>query len=61
MNVDLPPNLHAKLRELVDQGWYASEGDIVRDAIRRFLEARVPDLMARFVREDAEWGLEGDD
>ncbi|MBI3412169.1 MAG: hypothetical protein HY040_27885 [Planctomycetes bacterium] len=31
-------------------------GTVLVEAIRRFLEARQPELMERFIREDIEWG-----
>lgn len=61
LKVELPPQLHERLRELVAQGWFASEADLVQEAVRRFLEARAPELMSRFVKEDVEWGLRGND
>jgi hypothetical protein len=39
----------------------SSESEIVQEAVRRFLEARAPEIMSRFVEEDVEWGLRGSD
>lgn len=61
LKVELPEQLHERLRELVAQGWFSSETDIVQDAVRRFLEARAPEMMSRFIKEDVEWGLRGSD
>ncbi len=59
VKVELPAQLHEQLRDFVAQGWFSSEGDLVQEALRRFLESRAPELMARFVKEDVDWGLRG--
>jgi Arc/MetJ-type ribon-helix-helix transcriptional regulator len=59
LRVELPLQLHERLRELVADGWYPSETDVVEEAVRRFLEARAPEMMSRFIKEDVEWGPKG--
>lgn len=44
---------------LVDGGWFATREQILQEAIRRFLDAHKPELLAQSVREDVEWGLHG--
>ena len=61
VKIELPNQLHERLRELVARGWFSSETDLVREAVRRFLEARTPEMMSRFINEDVEWGLRGSD
>ncbi len=61
VRIELPQKLRDQIREFVDHGWFSNESDLVQEAIRRFLEAREPELMSRFVREDVEWGLRGDE
>ena len=34
--------------------------DILKEALRKFLDSHRPEMMERFVREDTEWGLRGD-
>jgi Arc/MetJ-type ribon-helix-helix transcriptional regulator len=51
--------LDNQIDTLVERGWFRSRRDVVQEAIRRFLEAHRPELMERFIREDAEWGLHG--
>jgi Arc/MetJ-type ribon-helix-helix transcriptional regulator len=60
-SIDLPEQLQLQVRDLVEQGWFGSEEQVVQEAVRRFLEAHRPELMARFIREDVEWGLQGDE
>ena len=61
LNVELPDQLREQLRAFVAQGWFSSENELVQEALRRFLEARAPELAARFVKEDVGWGLKGND
>ena len=35
--------------------------DLMLDALRRFLESHRAELMERFIREDVQWGLHGDE
>jgi Arc/MetJ-type ribon-helix-helix transcriptional regulator len=59
--------VHAKITDkldraielLVERGWYSNRDEVIREAIRRFLNAHRPELMERFVHEDVEWGLRG--
>ena len=59
LNVELSDQLREQLRAFVAQGWYSSESELVQEALRRFLEAHAPELAARFVKEDFDWGLKG--
>jgi Arc/MetJ-type ribon-helix-helix transcriptional regulator len=51
--------LDRAINALVEQGWFPSRDEVVREAIRRFLDAHRPELMEKFIREDVEWGLRG--
>jgi Arc/MetJ-type ribon-helix-helix transcriptional regulator len=51
--------LDHQIDALVEQGWFRSRDQLVREALRRFLEAHRPELLERFIREDVEWGLQG--
>jgi Arc/MetJ-type ribon-helix-helix transcriptional regulator len=55
----IPDKLDRLIDVLVERGWFSSRDEVVREAIRRFLDAHRPELMERFVREDVEWGLRG--
>jgi Arc/MetJ-type ribon-helix-helix transcriptional regulator len=57
--VELPAQLHDCIRELVARGWFASEDQLIQEAVRRFVEAHTPELMTQFVLKDVEWGLKG--
>ena len=55
----IPDKLNRAIDALVKQGWFPSRDEVVREAIRRFLDAHRPELMEKFIREDVEWGLRG--
>jgi len=46
---------------LVNEGWFRDEKDVFSEAIRRFLDTHQSELMQKFVRDDIEWGLHGND
>jgi len=35
--------------------------DLIADALRRFLDTHRPELMERYILEDVEWGLHGEE
>ena len=59
LRAGLPDKIYEGLQALVRDGWFASEEEVLREALRRFLETHRPDLMEQFIRSDVEWGLEG--
>ncbi len=61
IQAELPEQLYKKAQALVKDGWFRDEKEIFSEAIRRFLETHESELMEKFVREDVEWGLHGDD
>jgi len=61
IQTEVPEQLYKKAQMLVEEGWFRDEQDIFSEAIRRFLDAHRSDLMEKFVREDVEWGLHGQD
>jgi Arc/MetJ-type ribon-helix-helix transcriptional regulator len=59
VQTELPIRLLAQMQSLVNDGWFQDINDLIVDALRRFLETRRPELMERYLREDVEWGLHG--
>jgi Arc/MetJ-type ribon-helix-helix transcriptional regulator len=51
--------LDRQVEALVTQGWFRSRDQLLKEAVRRFVEAHRPELMERFIRQDVEWGLRG--
>jgi len=61
IQTQLPEQIYKKALDLVNQGWFRDEQDIFSEAIRRYLDSHRPDLMEKFIRDDIEWGLHGND
>ena len=61
IHTEVPEQLYKKAQALVKDGWFRDEKEIFSEAIRRFLETHESELMEKFVREDVEWGLPGND
>ena len=57
----VPERLFKKAEALVKEGWFRDEKDIFSEAIRRFLDSHQSELMEKFVSDDVEWGLHGND
>jgi Arc/MetJ-type ribon-helix-helix transcriptional regulator len=51
--------LDQQIDALVEQGWFNSRDEVVRQAIGRFMQAHRPEMMERFIRKDVDWGLRG--
>lgn len=60
LHTEVPAQLLGQLQALVDAGWFQDLDEVVRDALRRFVESHRQQLMEEFIREDIEWGLRGD-
>jgi len=61
IQMTLPPRLYQQIRTLVADGWFRDEDDLLLEALRRFLDVHRPELLERFIREDVEWGLHGEE
>jgi len=61
VQAELPEQLYKKVQSLVKEGWFRDADVIVSEATRRFVETHETELMEKFIREDAEWGLHGDE
>ena len=61
VQVRLPSRLLEDMQALVRDGSFRDLDDLFLEALRRYLDARPPELSERFMRQDAQWGLHGDD
>ncbi len=61
IQMSLPPRLHQQVRHLIAEGWFKDENELMLEALRRFLDTHQPELMEQFIREDADWGLHGNE
>lgn len=60
IEMELPAGLVREMHALVEAGWFRDRNTLIAEALRRYLESHRPHVMERFVREDADWGLQGD-
>jgi hypothetical protein len=61
IHAELPQELIAGARALVEQGWATDFDFVLAEALRRYLASHSAGLAEEFVQEDAEWGLHGRD
>ncbi len=59
--INLPPRLAKEAEEYIQSGWASDLNTLIIEALRRYLEAHQIELQERFVLEDIEWGLHGND
>ena len=48
-----------ELDDIVDEGWYSSRSEAVRDAIRQLVRKYHSEKIEKDMEEDIEWGLYG--
>ena len=60
IQAELPPELLAQARAFVEEGWAKDVNELLAEALRRYLESHSSQLSETFIREDVEWGLNGD-
>jgi hypothetical protein len=61
VQTDVPVRLLTEMQTLVEAGWFRDLDELMLNALRRFVESHRVELMERFIREDVEWGLHGDE
>ena len=61
IQTEVPERLYKNAIALVKEGWFRDEKDVFSEAIRRFLDSHRPELMEKFIHDDVEWGLHGQD
>lgn len=61
LDVELPEPLALALEVATKEGGFRDARDLVREAVRRYLESHSSVLTGQFLREDIEWGLRGND
>ena len=59
--ISLPSGLAKQAQEQIQAGWFPDINSLVIEALRRYLETHQDELKERFVREEVEWGLHGDE
>jgi Arc/MetJ-type ribon-helix-helix transcriptional regulator len=59
VHAKIPDKLYKEAESLVKEGSFRDEGELLSEALRRFLDTHRPELMEKFIRDDVEWGLHG--
>lgn len=52
IQAELPPELTARARSYVEEGWAADFNELLADALRRFLESHSARVTETFVMDD---------
>ena len=61
IQAELPPELLAQAQAFVEEGWATDVNELLAEALRRYLESHSSQLSETFIREDVEWGLNGNE
>ncbi len=61
MTINLPAGLAREVRTYIQSGWAPDLNALIIEAVRRYLETHETDLQERFLQEDVEWGLHGNE
>ena len=56
----ITPRLIQEIDGLIEEGWYSSRSEAIRDAIRDLVDRRRYAKMRRAAEEDIKWGLHGE-
>jgi len=59
LTAKVTPRLIHELDHLIEDGWYTSRSEAVRDAIRKLVDNRMYSKMRKAIEDDIEWGLHG--
>ena len=59
IEIELPDQLYKGVNNLVKNGWFRDQNEVLCEAVRKFIESHRPELIEKFVLEDVEWGLHG--
>ncbi|MFO8051867.1 MAG: ribbon-helix-helix domain-containing protein [Thermoplasmatota archaeon] len=60
MTIKITPKLIHEIDHLIEEGWYTSRSEAVRDAVRELVERKRYLKTKEAIRSDIEWGLYGE-
>jgi Arc/MetJ-type ribon-helix-helix transcriptional regulator len=55
----LTKKLETEMDALIDEGWYASRSEFIRDAVRERIKKMKAERLESAIKEDVRWGLYG--
>jgi len=53
--------LSLEMDEIINEGWYASRSEFIRDAVRDKIKSVKMERLEAAIKEDVKWGLYGKD
>ncbi len=61
IQANIPDQLALQAQQMVDRGWAANMEFVVTESFRRYLESHQEPLSEKFLNDDVQWGLRGND
>ena len=55
----LTKKLEMEMDALIDEGWYASRSELIRNAVRDLIKKAKAERLEATIKEDVHWGLHG--
>ena len=55
----LTKKLEAEMDAIIQEGWYASRSEFIRDAVRDMIKKMKAERLETAIKEDVKWGLYG--
>ena len=59
IKTEISDQLWQQAQSMVEKGWVHNMDELISESIRRYLESHQEAISERFIREDIEWGLHG--
>jgi hypothetical protein len=59
--IKIPHRLATQSQAFLEEGWFSDLNSLVIEALRRYLETHQIELNERFIQQDIEWGLHGNE
>lgn len=57
MTLDIPEKWDKHLDQLIKNGWAQSKEDVLKEALKRYLESHQDEIIEGQIVKDVEWGL----
>jgi Arc/MetJ-type ribon-helix-helix transcriptional regulator len=61
INISLPPRIKEQVEDQIRQGWFSDLNSLILEALRRYLETHSVELTERWIDQDVDWGLSGNE
>ena len=61
IETNIPDQLWKQAQNMVEQGWVNNMDSLITESMRRYIESHQQTTSETFIREDVNWGLQGDD